>query len=176
MDKIDYLHECILIEESVKYSSIGFVWAVGTVSIGLPPLIHNGSDELKDKYVRKVLSGEKIIALAVTEPWAGSDVAGIKTTAKLSDCGKYYIVNGMKKFITTGAFADVITCAVRTGDEGFLGVSLLVIERKMKGVRTRKMNMTGVWGSGTGFIILEDVHVPVENLVGEENLGFLYIM
>jgi alkylation response protein AidB-like acyl-CoA dehydrogenase len=75
--------------------------------------------------------------LAVSEPWAGSDVAGIKTTAKKSECGKYYLVNGMKKFITTGAFADVFTTAVRTGDEesGYFGVSLLAIEKNMPGVK-----------------------------------------
>lgn len=102
-----------------------------------------------------------MIALAVTEPWAGSDVAGIKTTAVLSECGKYslyisdflfltlyyifiyryYTVNGMKKFITTGSFADCFTTAVRTDENKYFGVSLLMIDRDMPGVKTRPMNM-----------------------------------
>lgn len=84
----------------------------------------------------------------------------------------------MKKFITTGAFATVFTVAARTsGEKGsYLGVSLLVIEKSMPGVKTRAMNMTGVWGSGTAFIIFENVKVPVENVIGEEGVGFMYIM
>lgn len=82
----------------------------------------------------------------------------------------------MKKFITTAEYADVFTTAVRTGGEGFFGVSLLAIERTMPGVKTRKMNMGGVWGSGTAFIIFENVKVPVEHLIGEEGYGFMYIM
>jgi alkylation response protein AidB-like acyl-CoA dehydrogenase len=114
--------------------------------------------------------------LAVTEPWAGSDVAGLKTTAVKSSCGKFYVVNGMKKFITNGIFADCFTTAVRTGGEGNGGVSMLVIDSNLKGVKCRKMKMTGVWASGTTFIIFEDVHVPVENLIGKENEGFKYTM
>ncbi|KRX03468.1 Cytochrome b5-like heme/steroid binding domain [Pseudocohnilembus persalinus] len=176
LENPDYFHEMIVLEETIKYSSIGIAWALGSCSIGLPPIIHNGSDFLKDKYVKKTLDGEIMSALAVTEPWAGSDVANIKCQATLTDDGKYYIVNGMKKFITTGTFADIYTTAVRTGDEGFLGVSLLVIERNMPGVKTRAMNMQGVWGSGTAFIIFENVKVPVENRIGEEGLGFMYAM
>lgn len=117
-----------------------------------------------------------MICLAITEPWAGSDVANIQTTATLTEDGKHYIVNGMKKFITTADFADVFTTAVRTGGEGYFGVSLLAIERSMKGVKTRKMNMQGVWGSGTAFVIFDNVKVPVEQLIGDEGMGFLYIM
>lgn len=79
--------------------------------------------------------------LAITEPWAGSDVSGIRTTAKLSDCGKYYTVTGMKKFITNGVYADCFTTAVRTGGAGAAGISLLVIEKNFPGVKTRKMKM-----------------------------------
>lgn len=82
----------------------------------------------------------------------------------------------MKKFITSGALADLFTVAVRTGGEGYFGVSLIVIEKTMPGVKVRPMNMQGVWGSGTAFIIFENVKVPVENIIGDEGIGFMYIM
>lgn len=176
IEKADYLHEMICIEESLKYANVGIAWAIGCCAIGLPPVINHGSEWLKDRVVRQVLTGEKLICLAITEPWVGSDVANLKTTAKLSEDGTYYLVNGMKKFITTGAYADIFTVAVRTGDEGFFGVSLLSMERTMPGIKTRAMTMQGVWGSGTSFIIFENVKVPVKHLIGEEGMGFMYIM
>ena len=88
IDELDYFHEMIVIEEAIKYTSNGVIWGFGAVAIGLPPLLNNGSDYLKDKYVPDILHGEKLISLAVTEPWAGSDVAGIKTTAVLTPDGK----------------------------------------------------------------------------------------
>jgi len=133
----NYFHEAVVIEESVKHASNGLIWGLGSVAIGLPPLYNNGSEELKKKYVEPVLRGKKIIALAVTEPWAGSDVAGIKTTAKLSEDGKHYIVNGMKKFITGGSYADIYTTAVRTDEDKYFGVSMLIIESNLPGVKRR---------------------------------------
>jgi len=112
---------------------------------------------------------------AVTEPSAGSDVANLKTTAKKTADGKHYIVNGEKKWITNGVFADFFTTAVRTGEEGMGGVSLLVIERS-KGVKTTQMKCSGVWPSGTTYVEFDDVMVPVGNLIGKENQGFKYIM
>lgn len=85
------------------------------------------------------LKGEKLICLAITEPWAGSDVANIQTTAVKSPCGKYYIVNGLKKWITNGIFCDYFTTAVRTGGPGHNGISMLLIEKAFPGVSTRKM-------------------------------------
>jgi alkylation response protein AidB-like acyl-CoA dehydrogenase len=112
------------------------------------------------------LRGEKLICLAITEPWAGSDVANIQTTAVKSPCGKFYIVNGLKKWITNGIFCDYFTTAVRTGKEGHSGISMLLIEKAFPGVSTRKMKCSGLWSSGTTFIVFEDVKVPVENLIG----------
>lgn len=106
----------------------------------------------------------------------GSDVAGIRTTAKKTADGKHYIVNGEKKYITNGIFADYFTVAVRTGGPGMGGISLLLIEKDMPGINLRVMKMQGVWGSGTTFVTFEDVKVPVENLIGKENNGFKYIM
>jgi len=175
--ELDPFHELIFIDEVSRCGSGGVLWGLsGGLSIGLPPVLHFGSEELKERIVPPVLRGEKFICLAITEPYAGSDVANIQTTAKLSEDGKYYIVNGEKKWITNGTFADYFTTAVRTGDEGPFGVSLLLIERTMPGVRTEKMNCMGVWSSGTAYVTFENVKVPVENLIGAENLGFKAIM
>jgi len=175
-EEFDAFHEMIGTEELSRAGSGGLAWGLfGGLSIGLPPVLHFGSDDLKDRVVKKCLSGEKIICLAVTEPSAGSDVANLKCTAKKTEDGKYYIVNGEKKWITNGVFADFFTVAVRTGGEGMGGVSLLLIERS-EGVKTHQMKCSGVWPSGTTYITFEDVKVPVENLIGKENQGFKYIM
>lgn len=99
----DAFHSTIIQEELAKAGSAGVVWGfIGGLAIGLPPILHTGSDYLKKKVVTDVLNGEKFICLAITEPWAGSDVAHIKTTATLTEDGKHYIVNGAKKWITNG--------------------------------------------------------------------------
>jgi alkylation response protein AidB-like acyl-CoA dehydrogenase len=139
--------------------------------IGLPPVLRFGSSYLQEKVCKATLSGEKIIVLAVTEPYAGSDVANIQTTAKKTADGKHYIVNGEKKWITNGIWADFFTVAVRTGGSGMGGISLLLIERGFGGVKTTQMACQGVWASGTTYVTFEDVKVPVENLIGKENEG-----
>lgn len=168
------------------------------LSIGLPPVIKFGSKYLKDKVAAACMRGEKTICLAITEPSAGSDVANLQTEAKKTPDGKYYIVNGEKKYerdsnyyyylllsailihsirwITNGVFADYFTVAVRTGGAGMAGISMLLIEKSMPGVTTRQMLCSGVWPSGTTYITFEDVKVPVENLIGKENEGFRYVM
>jgi len=118
------------------------------------------------------LAGRKNICLCITEPYAGSDVAGIRTEAKLTDDGQHYIVNGEKKWITNGIFADYFTVAVRTGGAGAGGISFILIERTMPGVKTRPMNCSGVWASGTTYITFEDVKVPKNHIIGEVNKGF----
>jgi len=138
-------------------------------------VLHFGNKALQEKVCRPCLMGEKVICLAITEPSAGSDVANLKTTAKLTPDGKHYIVNGEKKWITNGVFADYFTVAVRTGGPGAGGVSMLLIERS-EGIKTTQMKCSGVWPSGTTYITFEDVKVPVENLIGKENEGFKYIM
>lgn len=120
----------VVVDEINRLGSSGLQWGVlGGMSIGLPPVINFGSKFIKDKIVGPCLKGEKLICLAITEPWAGSDVANIQTTAKLSADGKHYIVNGLKKWITNGIFCDYFTTAVRTGKDGMGGLSLLVIEK-----------------------------------------------
>ena len=175
-EQFDVWAELIAIEEVSRCGSGGVVWGLfGGLSIGLPPVQKFGSKALQQKVVRPCLMGEKVICLAITEPYAGSDVASIQCEAKLSADGTHYVVNGEKKWITNGVFADFFTVAVRTGGKGMKGISLLLIERG-EGVTTKQMKCQGVWSSGTTYITFEDVRVPVSNLIGKENDGFKYIM
>ncbi|KAI1768492.1 acyl-CoA dehydrogenase NM domain-like protein [Hypoxylon sp. FL1150] len=176
-EKWDLFHEMIITDELSRVGSGGFVWnMIGGFGIGGPPLIKFGKKALKDRILPGILSGEKRICLAITEPDAGSDVANLTCEAKLSEDGKHYIVNGEKKWITNGIWCDYFTTAVRTGGEGMNGVTLLLIERDFGGVSTRRMDCQGVWSSGTTYITFEDVKVPVENVLGKENQGFKVIM
>ncbi|KAI1654353.1 acyl-CoA dehydrogenase NM domain-like protein [Daldinia decipiens] len=173
----DLFHELIVTDELSRVGSGGFVWNIlGGFGIGCPPLVKFGKKALKDRILPGLLTGEKRICLAITEPDAGSDVANLTCEAKLSEDGKHYIVNGEKKWITNGIWCDYFTVAVRTGGEGMAGVSLLLIERDFGGVSTRRMDCQGVWSSGTTYITFEDVKVPVENLIGKENQGFKVMM
>jgi alkylation response protein AidB-like acyl-CoA dehydrogenase len=172
----NHTFEQIMLDELSRSGSGGLVWGIcGGLSIGLPPVLKFGSKYLKDLVGKACLTGEKVICLAITEPDAGSDVAGLKTSAVKSADGKHYIVNGQKKWITNGVFADYFTVAVRTGGPGHDGVSLLLVPRG-PGVKTTQMKCQGVWSSGTTYITFEDVKVPVENLIGKEGEGFKYIM
>ncbi|KAL0077398.1 putative acyl-CoA dehydrogenase [Phycomyces blakesleeanus] len=174
-EEFDIFHEFICVDEVARCGSGGFLWALmGGLSIGLPPVINFGSKEMKERVVPGCLSGDKIISLAITEPSGGSDVANLQTTAK--DMGDHFLVNGEKKWITQGAYADYYTVACRTGGPGMAGVSLLLIERTMPGVEARAMDAQGMWGSGTSYITFEDVKVPKTNIIGKLNYGFKYIM
>jgi len=176
-EKWDLFHEMLLTDEISRAGSGGLVWnLIGGFGIGCPPLVKFGKKELVKRIIPDILSGDKRICLAITEPDAGSDVANLTCEAKLSEDGKHYIVNGEKKWITNGIWCDYFTTAVRTGGPGMNGVSVLLIERSAGGVSTRKMDCQGVWSSGTTYITFEDVKVPVENLIGKENQGFKVIM
>jgi len=142
--------------------------------ISLPPVLAACSQEMKARIARDVITGRKKMALAVSEPYAGSDVAGLKCTARRE--GNYFIVNGEKKFITSGIKADYYTVAVRTGGDGMKGISLLLIETALPGVTARRMKTQGWWASNTAYITFEDVKVPVSNLIGKENDGFVHVM
>eukprot|EP01116_Phalansterium_solitarium_P001627 TRINITY_DN1143_c0_g1_i2.p1 TRINITY_DN1143_c0_g1~~TRINITY_DN1143_c0_g1_i2.p1 ORF type:complete len:561 (+),score=188.87 TRINITY_DN1143_c0_g1_i2:96-1778(+) len=176
-EEFDQFHVLIMIDELARTGSTGVVWGIiGGLGIGLPPVMHFGSEELVQRVAIPCLRGEKTICLNITEPYAGSDVAGIQCEAVKTADGKHYIVNGEKKWITNGTFADFFTVAVRTGGPGHKGISLLLIERTMPGVTTKQMNCMGVWASGTAYVTFEDVKVPVENLLGSEGDGFRLIM
>jgi alkylation response protein AidB-like acyl-CoA dehydrogenase len=170
-EEFDYFHELVMAEELGRMGTPGVGWGITAgLSIGCSPVIHFGSDYLRKTVAQPCLRGDKVICLAITEPEAGSDVANLQTTAVKTADGKHYIVNGSKKWITNGVFADFFSVAVRTGGEGHGGVSMLVVERG-PGVTTTQMQCQGVWASGTTFITFEDVKVPVENLIGKENEG-----
>jgi alkylation response protein AidB-like acyl-CoA dehydrogenase/predicted heme/steroid binding protein len=176
-EKWDHFHEMILTDELSRTGSGGLVWnLIGGYGIGAPPMFKFAKPELIKRIGPGLLNGDKRICLAITEPDAGSDVAGLTCEAKLSEDGKHYIVNGEKKWITNGIWCDYFTTAVRTSDKGMNGVSVLLIEREAGGVSTRRMDCQGVWSSGTTYITFEDVKVPVENLIGKENQGFKVVM
>ncbi len=162
-------------EELMRSTSGGLVAGLGSLDIGLPPVAKWARPEVKETIVPPVLRGEKIAALAVTEPGGGSDVASLKTKAVRD--GDHYIVNGSKTFITSGIRADHYTVAVRTGGEGHGGVSLLLIDRDMPGFsRGKKLRKMGWWASDTAELFFEDCRVPVNRLIGAENAGFIAIM
>ena len=155
-------------------ASSGLLAALFTGGIALPHIIASGDRDLIDRFVRPTVAGEKIGSLAVTEPGGGSDVAGITTSARRD--GDHYVVNGAKTFITSGVRADFVTTAVRTGDSGHAGVSLLVIEKGAPGFEvTRALSKMGWQCSDTAELSFVDCRVPVANLVGEENGGFAMI-
>jgi acyl-CoA dehydrogenase len=164
-----------VIEEFSRCGSFGLIASLFSHGIALPPIIKHGTAEQKEKFLRPVIAGDRIAALGVTEPGGGSDVAGLKTTAVRD--GGHYIVNGSKTFITSGIYADQLTCAVRTGGEGAHGISLLVIEAGTPGYSiSGKLKKMGWWASDTGEIYFDNCRVPVENRIGEENMGFYYQM
>ena len=162
-------------EEMVRCTSGGVGASLGSLDIGLPPVWKWGSEALQEKVVPPVLAGDKIAALAVTEPGGGSDVANLRTRAVRD--GDHYVVNGSKTFITSGVRADYYTVAVRTGDPGFGGISLLLMEKDTPGFTVgRKLKKMGWWASDTAELFFEDCRVPAENLIGAENGGFFCIM
>jgi len=162
-------------EAMMKCTSGGLVASLGSIDIGLPPVVLWGSDELKEKIIPAVIRGEKICALAITEPNAGSDVANIRTRAVKE--GDHYRVNGSKMFITSGVRADYYTVAVRTGADGYGGISLLLIEKGTPGFSVgRKLKKMGWHASDTAELFFEDCLVPASHLIGQENGGFLCIM
>lgn len=170
----DYHYHIILQEELARAGSGGIVPAVWIHGIALPPIVAFGTDAQKDKFVKPVLAGDKIAALGVTEPSGGSDVANLKTTARRD--GDHYIVNGSKTFISGGMRADHVTTAVRTGDAGLGGISVLVIEADTPGFERTELKKMGWWCSDTATLYFDDCRVPAANLIGSENAGFAAIM
>jgi alkylation response protein AidB-like acyl-CoA dehydrogenase len=173
-----HLHDAVWVEELARSGGSGGV-AAGLnahTSIAMPPIFNFGTDEQHERWLVPGIAGEKIGALGITEPGAGSDVAGISTTARRVDGG--YVVNGAKTFITNGVRADFLVCACKTTEEGgHGGISFLVLEREMPGYEvSRKLEKMGWHSSDTGELAFTDVEVPAENLLGEENQGFKLIM
>ncbi|HWC36010.1 MAG TPA: acyl-CoA dehydrogenase family protein [Mycobacteriales bacterium] len=165
-----------IVSEEMLYSggSSGLLSALFTHGIACPHIAQAGDPALIDKYVRPTLAGEKIGSLAVTEPDAGSDVAGIRTRAVRD--GDHYVVNGAKTFITSSTRADFVTTVVRTGDDPHHGISLLVVDTDSPGFTVvRRLSKMGWLCSDTGELSYVDVRVPAANLVGAEGSGFIQV-
>jgi acyl-CoA dehydrogenase len=174
----DCVHDAVWAEELAAAGASGGVGAgLGAhTGIATPPVFKFGTPEQHERFLVPAIRGDKIGALGITEPGAGSDVAGIRTFARRVSGG--YVVNGSKTFITNGVRADFLVCAVKTTEEGgHHGLSFLVLERDMQGYEvTRKLEKMGWHSSDTGELSFTDVDVPAENLLGEENRGFHLIM
>jgi acyl-CoA dehydrogenase len=170
----DYVHEAVMCEEMAGIGSGGTAAGIGAhVNIATPPIWKFGTDEQKQRYLVPAIAGEKIGALAITEPDAGSDVASVRTRATRVDGG--WSVNGAKTYITNGVRADFYVTAVRTGGEGHAGVSFLVIDQQ-EGIAASKLEKLGWHASDTAELAFDDVFVPEENLLGEEGAAFKLIM
>ena len=173
-DGFDIFHSLAQSEELASVGAGGLTASLMTHGIGLPPILALGSEEMKRRIAPEVLRGDKIIGLAITGPSGGSDVAQLKTTAKL--VGNKYVVNGQKMFITSGMRADYLTVAVRTGGPGMAGISLMLVEMDRPGVSRTRLDKMGWRCSDTAAIHFDEVEVPPENLIGPENGGFAGIM
>ncbi|HSG66152.1 MAG TPA: acyl-CoA dehydrogenase family protein [Gammaproteobacteria bacterium] len=171
----DRLYSVVLMEEQARAncSSLGFGLHSEIVA---PYLLHYGSDALKKKYLPKMASGEWIAAIAMSEPAAGSDLQGVKTSAVKK--GDRYLVNGSKTFITNGWHADLVIVVAKTDPaKGAKGTSLIVVDREMKGFsKGKRLKKVGLKGQDTAELFFDNVEVPAENLVGQENNGFVYLM
>ncbi|GAA6063434.1 hypothetical protein JCM10212_002620 [Sporobolomyces blumeae] len=171
-EEFDYFHEQIITQELVRGGARGYADGLqGGMVIGLPPVMNFGSKKLQEEVIPPVLAGKKWIALAITEAFAGSDVAGLRTTAVKTPDGKHYIVNGTKKWITNGHFADYFSTGVNTGN----GLSMLLIPRG-EGVDTKLIKTSYSTTAGTAYVTFDNVKVPVENLLGKEGKGVFVIL
>ncbi|MFV0278516.1 MAG: acyl-CoA dehydrogenase family protein [Parahaliea sp.] len=171
----DIWYHWIAAEEMARLGVGGVNASLMVHSIGLPPVIHWGSEAMKQAVAPAVLSGERHISLGITEPGAGSDVANISTTAVRD--GEHYVVNGSKTYITGGMRANWVSTAVRTGGAGAGGVSMLLIPADAEGFsRTPLTRKQGWWASDTATLYFDQLRVPVDQLIGEENRGFRVIM
>ncbi|MBL8914613.1 MAG: acyl-CoA dehydrogenase family protein [Archangium sp.] len=173
---LDYWYVTVLCEELVRSHNAGVNMALAVQGQMATPIINEiGTDEQKRLFLEPALKGEKIAALGVSEPSAGSDVANLKTTARR--VGDDYVINGSKMWITNGTRADFITLAVRTGDAGYGGVSLFTFPTDVKGFSvSKKLDKVGNLSSDTAILFFEDCKIPARYLLGEENEGFYHVM
>ncbi len=171
----DYLYSIVVMEEISRQGLTGIGWGLHT-DIVAPYIEHHASEEMKLRILPKMVSGELIGAIAMTEPGAGSDLQGVKTTA--IDKGDHYLLNGSKTFITNGQMADVVIVVAKTDPaQGAKGISLLLVERGMPGFeRGRNLHKVGMKAQDTSELFFNDVKVPKANLIGAEGMGFIYLM
>lgn len=173
---LDLFYTVIFLEELQRINSGGFAAAMWAHAyLAMTHLNKEGNDAQKKKYLAPSITGEMIGCLCVTEPFGGSDVSGMRTTAVKK--GDSYVINGSKTFITNGVYSDYLIVAAKTAPElGNKGISIFVIDREAKGVSATKLDKLGWRASDTGEIAFDNVEIPAENLMGEENMGFPYIM
>ncbi|KAK1772089.1 putative acyl-CoA dehydrogenase [Phialemonium atrogriseum] len=173
----DEFHDSILIDEMARCGCLGTVWGInGGATVGGAPLSTFGNECQKRKYLAPLLRGDQRHCLMVTEPDAGSDVGGLTTTAEKSADGRFYTLNGEKKWVTQGQWATHALIGCRTGPAGPKGLSVFIVDLSSEGVSRKKMENSGVNSSGSAFITLDEVVVPAENLLWKENAGFEIIM
>ncbi|KAG9017988.1 hypothetical protein FRB90_012713 [Tulasnella sp. 427] len=171
-EEFDYFHELIVTQELMRGKARGYAdGMLGGMVIGLPPVLNFGSEKLKQEIVPQVFAGKKFISLAISEAFAGSDVAGLRCTATKTEDGKHFIVNGTKKWITNGTFSDYFTVGCRTDG----GLTVLLIPRG-EGVETTQIKTSYSTTAGTAYITFDNVKVPVENILGKENDGLRVIL
>lgn len=173
---LDLFYMVIFLEEMQKINSGGFAAAMWAHTyLAMAHVNHEGTDEIKQKYLTPSITGEKIGCLCITEPFGGSDVAGMKTTAVKE--GDNYIINGSKTFITNGVYSDYLVVAAKTNPElGNKGMSIFIMDRDTPGISATKLDKLGWRASDTAEIAFDNVVIPASHLMGEENLGFTYIM
>ena len=171
----DFRYNMVVAEEISRVGASGLGFPVHTDVI-VPYISSLGTDEQKRRWLPGVVSGELISAIAMTEPGAGSDLQGIRTSAV--DKGDHYVLNGSKTFISNGIMSDLVIVVARTNPEaGHQGISLLVVERGMEGFeRGRNLEKVGLKAQDTSELFFDNVHVPKENLLGEEGSGFISLM
>ncbi|MBR9756724.1 MAG: acyl-CoA dehydrogenase [Algicola sp.] len=173
---LDTFYTVILLEELQKINSGGFaanIWA--HTYLAMTHVNAEGSHDIKEKYLAPSITGDKIGCLCITEPFGGSDVASMRTTA-VKD-GDHYIINGSKTFITNGIYSDYLVVAAKTHPElGNKGISIFIMDRDVPGISATKLDKLGWRASDTAEIAFDNVKIPAENLMGEEGKGFPYIM
>jgi len=173
---LDLFYTVIFLEELQKVNSGGFAAAMWAHEyLAMTHLNKEGNQQQKEKYLVPSVEGDKIGCLCITEPFGGSDVAGMRTTAIKK--GDKYILNGSKTFITNGVYSDYLIVAAKTDpSDKYKGISIFVVDRDVKGISATKLDKLGWRASDTGEIAFDNVEIPAENLMGEEGKGFPYIM
>lgn len=173
----DFRYNAVVSEEVANFGLTGIGFNLHS-DIAVPYLMAYGTEEQKHKYLPGCISGEIITAIAMTEPGTGSDLQSVKTNAVLSDDGEHYILNGSKTFITNGQLADLVIVVAKTNpDAGSKSSSLLLVETGMEGfVKGQNLHKIGMKAQDTSELFFQDVKVPKANLLGEEGMGFIYLM
>ncbi|AQY64332.1 acyl-CoA dehydrogenase family protein [Pseudomonas veronii] len=171
----DFLYSAVVIEEISRLGLTGIGFSLHS-DIVAPYILHYGSEALKHQYLPQLISGEKVTAIAMTEPGAGSDLQGVKTTAVLD--GDEYVINGSKTFITNGFLADLVIVVAKTDPKaGAKGTSLFLVEAATPGFdKGKRLEKVGMKAQDTSELFFQDVRVPKENLLGQAGMGFAYLM